>query len=316
MSAKEHIAALFPKTAGKTASSKFKKASSILILGGLIVSGATLAFLLRKPLISLVTNPQQAQNWMQSPLGPLMFVGIRTVQTVLTILPAEAVEIGAGYAFGPFWGLLWCTIGSAAGTAIIYFFTRFFGVRLVSRLIPMEKLCSLPFLTNTRQRNLLTFLLFIIPGTPKDTLTYLIGLTPMPLPVFLVISSVARIPSILTSTLCGTALGSQKYLTAGVIFGVTTLVSLVGFFIYRRMSKKEKTAGMKPSNTAHATNEVNIMANKYPDLYTLMEQDTAAKAYFSSLPDYVQEQISTRARHVNSMESLQDYAENLLRGDD
>lgn len=316
MSAKEHTAASFPKTAKETLSPKSKKASSILILGGLILSGAVLALFLGKPLISLVSNPQQIQTWVQSPLGPLIFVGIRTIQTILTILPAEAVEICAGYAFGPILGLLWCTIGSAAGTAIIYFFTRFFGVRLVSRLIPIEKLCPIPFLANTRQRNLFTFLLFIIPGTPKDTLTYLLGLTAMPLPSFLVISSIARIPSILTSTLCGTALGSQKYLTAGVIFGVTALVSFVGFVIYRRLSKTEKNVGMKPPNMAHATDEVNTMAKKYPDLYTLMEQDTTAKAYFSSLPDYVQEQISTRAGHVNSMESLQDYAENLLRGDD
>lgn len=58
------------------------------------------------------------------------------------------------------------------------------------------------------------------------------------------------------------------------------------------------------------------MPQKYPDLQTLMNQDKNAENYFNSLPDYVREQIRVRAYSVNSMASLQDYAENLLRGDD
>ncbi len=56
--------------------------------------------------------------------------------------------------------------------------------------------------------------------------------------------------------------------------------------------------------------------NKYPDLYALIQSDSSAKQYYESLPEYVREQISSKAGGVNSMASLQDYAENLLRGDD
>lgn len=55
---------------------------------------------------------------------------------------------------------------------------------------------------------------------------------------------------------------------------------------------------------------------RYPDLYALFQKEPKAKRYFDSLPDYVREQISTRAGNVNSFASLRDYAENLLRGDD
>lgn len=54
----------------------------------------------------------------------------------------------------------------------------------------------------------------------------------------------------------------------------------------------------------------------YNDMYDLFQNDKSAKQYFDKLPDYVREQISTRANGVRSMESLKDYAENLLRGDD
>ncbi len=73
---------------------------------------------------------------------------------------------------------------------------------------------------------------------------------------------------------------------------------------------------MKINKPVKDKSEVIKMAKNYPDLYTLMEEDAQAQQYFSTLPDYVQEQISTRAGHVNSIESLKDYAENLLRGDD
>lgn len=211
------------------------------ILTTFIAIALLLAFFFGEPLIAFVADTQAFQQWVQSNrlIGTLAFVGIRTIQTILTILPAEAVEIGAGYAFGAFGGLLLCIAGSAAGSTVIYLFTRYFGIRLTALLVPLEKIQSLAFIHNAKRRNLLIFLIFIIPGTPKDTLTYLIGLTPMRLSTFLGISSVARIPSILTSTLCGSALCDNNFLFAGLVFGITGAISLIGIFAYRCMAKKQ-----------------------------------------------------------------------------
>lgn len=55
---------------------------------------------------------------------------------------------------------------------------------------------------------------------------------------------------------------------------------------------------------------------KYNNLDTLISNDLTAKNYFNALPDYVKSQISTRSHNINSFDSLKDYAENLLRGDD
>ena len=49
----------------------------------------------------------------------------------------------------------------------------------------------------------LTFVLMTIPGTPKDLLTYFVGLTDMKLGTFLLISLVGRLPSVLSSTVGG-----------------------------------------------------------------------------------------------------------------
>ena len=243
MLTKEHTAQNMQETGGlmKQSESKHRRLIGIGILTALVAFSLLLALLFGKPLIAFVTDTQRFGQWVQNHrfTGTLGFVGIRAVQTILTILPAEAVEIGAGYTFGAFWGLIWCLVGSAAGSAIIYLLTRWFGIRLIQYFVPLEKIQSLAWMKNTKQRNLLTFLIFIIPGTPKDTLTYLVGLTPMRLSTFLMLSSAARIPSILTSTLCGSALCDKNYLFAGLIFGITGAVSLLGIIVYRRMVKKK-----------------------------------------------------------------------------
>ena len=58
------------------------------------------------------------------------------------------------------------------------------------------------------------------------------------------------------------------------------------------------------------------MQEKYDNLIELINSDNQAKKYFTSLPDYVRQQIFYRSDGVNSLENLMDYAENLLRGDD
>ena len=54
---------------------------------------------------------------------------------------------------------------------------------------------------------------------------------------------------------------------------------------------------------------------QYSNLNVLLHCDAEAKHYFETLPDYAREQISSRFDSVNSLASLRDYAQNLLRSD-
>ena len=81
------------------------------------------------------------------------------------------------------------------------------------------------------------YLLLFIPGTPKDILTYLAGLTPMRLPSWLVILS-ARLISVVTSTVSGGLLGTQNYVFGIVVFTVTAVVAGIGIMYYKRLNQK------------------------------------------------------------------------------
>ena len=93
----------------------------------------------------------------------------------------------------------------------------------------------LPILTTL----ILFFLLFFIPGTPKDLFTYFAGLTDIKLSTFLAISLVARIPSVLSSTFGGHMLGEGKYTGAILLYGITGLVSVLGMLLYRQILRKK-----------------------------------------------------------------------------
>ncbi|MBQ4082201.1 MAG: TVP38/TMEM64 family protein [Clostridia bacterium] len=174
--------------------------------------------------------------------GWVVLLGLQILQVFVALIPGELLETGAGYAFGPVWGTVICYLGVAVASVLIFLLTRRFGVRLVEVFISREKINELRFLNTERKRNTLIFLLFFLPGTPKDLLTYFAGLTDIKMSSFLCISLVARIPSVLTSTFGGHLLGTEQYWGAVILYAVTGAVSLTGLLIYRsilrRRSKK------------------------------------------------------------------------------
>lgn len=175
-------------------------------------------------------------------LGPLVLLGLQFLQVFIALIPGELLETAAGYAFGPWVGTLICYAGVGLASALIFLLTRRYGVRLVEVFASRERINQLRFLNTERKRNNLIFLLYFIPGTPKDLLTYFVGLTDIKLSTFLVLSMIARIPSVLSSTFGGHLLGEQRYLSAAVLYGITGLVSaigLMGYNLYLRRKQKK-----------------------------------------------------------------------------
>ncbi|MGN0572740.1 MAG: TVP38/TMEM64 family protein [Acutalibacteraceae bacterium] len=165
----------------------------------------------------------------------LVFIAVRTLQTVVKVIPGEPVEIAAGLAFGTFGGLALCLAGTAVGSAIIVLLTRTLGMKFVTLFVSEEKLRSCALLKSSDRLYLLLFFFYLIPGTPKDIFTYAAALTDIKLWKFFVITGIARIPSIITSTMCGASLCQKNYLAAAVIYGVTLLMSVAGMLVYRKI---------------------------------------------------------------------------------
>ena len=104
--------------------------------------------------------------------GRVLYVGMCFLQVVVAIIPGEPLEIAGGYAFGAVWGTVLCLIGLFLGSVVIFALVRRFGQSVVEVFFPPEKLHSLRFLQSSPKRNLLFWIVFTVPGTPKDLLCY------------------------------------------------------------------------------------------------------------------------------------------------
>lgn len=174
-------------------------------------------------------------------MGWLVLLGLQFLQVFIALIPGELLETAAGYAFGPLMGTVVCYVGIAAASSVVFFLTRKFGVRLVEVFISREKINELRFINTESKRNNLIFLIFFIPGTPKDLLTYFVGLTDIKLHVFLAISLVARIPSVISSTFGGHLLGEGQYWGAILLYGIVGIVSLAGLLVYNKVILPRRT---------------------------------------------------------------------------
>ncbi|MGI6192396.1 MAG: TVP38/TMEM64 family protein [Christensenellales bacterium] len=211
-------------------------------------------FVVGKPLLATVENPEHFRAWVSSHgiLGYLAMIGIMALQVIFAIIPGEPMEVGAGYAFGAWGGMVLCLLGAFLGQLIIFFFVRKYGVRLVEAFVSREKMQSVKFLNDNRKLELLTFVLFLIPGTPKDVLSYVAGLLPINMWRFLILTTIARIPSVITSTVVGSALGDGKTKTAIIVFVVTAIVSALGVLAYRIYSKNKSAESSKKQSGEEA----------------------------------------------------------------
>jgi len=220
--------------------SKTRRIVSIVSIVTFVLLLVFLTVFVGKPLISTLKDPSAFRDWIDARgvWGKLIFIGMCILQVVVAFIPGEPFELAAGYAFGALEGTLLVWTGLVLGSTIVFLFVRKFGVKLVEAVFPLEKIDSLPLLNNEKALNATAFVLFFIPGTPKDLLTYAAGLTKIKILPWVLLTSVARLPSIITSTVSGSALGTQRYVLAAVVFGATALLSGAGFLIYRAMEKK------------------------------------------------------------------------------
>ncbi len=170
--------------------------------------------------------------------GVVILEIIQITQVILAVIPGEPVEVLAGILFGTVWGYIWCTVGMLIGTVLIFYAVRFFGKRAIDALADSKQLEKFKFLHNSRRLEMLVFLLFFIPGTPKDILTYFMPLTKIKPLRFFVIVTVARIPSIISSTFAGSSISEGNWVQSIIIFAVIGTLGLLGIWLNDILMKR------------------------------------------------------------------------------
>ena len=194
-------------------------------------------------LLSVVREPEKAQllqarieamGWK----GVAAVLAVQVIQVFVALIPGEPVEFMAGVMYGPWGGLLLCLIGIVLGTLIIFFLVRKIGRPVVSAFISHKDSRRFAFLEDEDRLYRVIFVVFFLPGTPKDALTYIAALTSIPPSHFLMLTLLARLPSLLSSTVAGATFGKGNFLATLLIYGITALVGLVGIHYKDKILEK------------------------------------------------------------------------------
>jgi uncharacterized membrane protein YdjX (TVP38/TMEM64 family) len=165
------------------------------------------------------------------PFAPLVFMGIQFLQVLFAPIPGELTGFIGGYLFGTGLGFIYSTIGLTLGSWVAFLIARRFGFSFVRRFVGKEIMEKFDYLME-HQGAFFSFLFFIIPALPKDYFCYLLGLSPMHVLTFLVVSTIGRIPGTLLLSMQGEAVRSENYRAFFVVLGLG-LLALVLALIYR-----------------------------------------------------------------------------------
>ena len=203
-------------------------------------------YVFRGELASLFRNREAARAWLkaQGSWGMLAFAGLEALQVVLFIIPGEVVQVVGGYAYGLWGGTALSVLGILAGSVFNFYVGRLLGRPFVEAIIRKEKLERMEKLTNSGREAAAFFLLFVIPGIPKDALCYVAGMSRFSLPLFLAVSTVGRLPGIFASSYMGSAAEKGSYQTVLAILAAASVLFFSGLFLRDQLqSWLEKTLG-------------------------------------------------------------------------
>ncbi len=173
-------------------------------------------------------------------IGVLLMLVLQMLQIIVAIIPGEPIEVLLGVMYGTFGGLTLSLLGIAIGQSAVYFLIRRYGLAFAAKFVDVKKFGNLKFLSTDSSRDTLVFLLFFIPGTPKDILTYFVPFTGMKFSHFIILTTLARIPSVASSTWAGATLSEGMIAKSAVIFAVTGIVGIAGILINERITKKRR----------------------------------------------------------------------------
>ena len=147
------------------------------------------------------------------------------------ICPGELTGVVVGYVYGKVFGFFLSTLGLTLGSWIAFEVAHGLGRPFVEKFVRKEILEKFDFVTSNTG-TLVCFLLFLLPGFPKDYLCYLLGLSRMSMATFMIVSTIGRMPGTYFLTIQGASLRSQEYFTA-VIFALISAAIIFLAYLYR-----------------------------------------------------------------------------------
>ena len=222
----------------------FKIIVSIIIIIAII---AIIVYLF--PLVMNLSTPEGQANFKEKVeesgiWGMMALFGLQVAQIFLFIVPGEPIEILSGMCYGWFWGTIFILISSCIISTIIFLLVKKFGRKFVYDFCDRKKVIKIEknkLFQNPKKIEMILLILYLIPGTPKDLFAYVSGLLPIKTLPFILISTFARLPSVISSTLAGQNLALGDWKMSIILYGAVLLIVGVIIYIINKLDKDKTT---------------------------------------------------------------------------
>lgn len=190
-------------------------------------------------IVNLTKNPEYFRDWLNSfgRKSAVVFIAFQAMQVVIASIPGEVIQVAGGYVFGTFLGTVLLLTGVILGSFIAFYASRLLGYPLVRMFVSKRNLEKYSFLINGGKLEIIVFILFLIPGMPKDILTYMAGLTSIKPLRFILITTAARFPALFMSAYIGANLKERDYAPVIVISIIAVVLFVAGVLLREKLIK-------------------------------------------------------------------------------
>lgn len=218
------------------------KQSDLIKLVGLVVFIVLITAIVVAiwPTLSIVFEPGGVETLIelitsQGPLGVLILLGMQLLQIIVAFIPGEVVQIAAGIMYGPLWGSVVILVGCVLSSMVVYELVHKLGAPFVRSMVGEKQLLKFRQFELSGKFGVTVFILFLIPGFPKDVLTYIVPLSDMNLRTFLLLSTIGRTPGVIISTYAAAGLADGNIVTSVIIFVVAALIAIIVLLLRNRI---------------------------------------------------------------------------------
>ena len=168
---------------------------------------------------------ERVQN--AGPAGVFILLGMQFLQIVVAFIPGEVVQLAAGLMYGPLFGSVIILVGCVISSTVVFFLVHKLGAPFVQGMVSTEHLAKFRQFEDSGKLDIVVFVLFLIPGMPKDVFTYIVPLTNMEYKRFIILTTVGRIPGVVASTYAASGFASGEIVGPIVVLVVVAVIAVV-----------------------------------------------------------------------------------------
>ncbi|MGI6204011.1 MAG: TVP38/TMEM64 family protein [Anaerovoracaceae bacterium] len=216
----------------------------LLILLGIIIGIPVYIYFFQHQIIDTFSSLESTNAYFEAHKTGNIFIilGLQIVQIMISVIPGQWIQFGAGYIYGLVIGIILSVIGAVIGTTVAYYLARFLGHDAVTLFFKEETIENYTEMLNSKKGVTIVFLIYLIPGLPKDLCCYAAGLSDMKLRPFLLISTVGRLPAMTGSILIGVLTRLGYYNAALIVLAIAGALLILCIIFRKKLLAKVNDA--------------------------------------------------------------------------